>query len=396
MKNIRIAFLIVLLLACKRNTKESTSYDFNLELINVPLTEMNQEYEFVKSAKYVFLDDQFLIGQIARILFFENQIFIHDSQSDCIIVFSILGEYRYHIDQKGKGPSEYLEITDFTIDRKNNNILIFDGKQHKLLTFSIVKNKFVDEHKVKFFPVAIASYYDCLFFYNPFTFVYPENNEYHFSLIKTSMNMEELNRYFAIEKTMGSFKSLPNKKGFYYGKELYFKNRFENVIYSCNEDSIVARYKIEFQNNEKYNDVLKKAIEKGKRGPDFYKECASNVMNFCADDHFITFQYVRNNKVFHTVYSKDEKKVIFNNSRITSITHGLVKKDIPLFTFPRFVNKNQFVSIIPFQNIINLKENEKLRRLIESMSDETLKENILDYNLNQNPVLCYYSFSYEN
>jgi hypothetical protein len=394
MKNTALVFLICISLGCNTNRKDTKTISVsNAKVINVPIQESDENFDFVRDVKYVFLDNQILIGKIARIIFFDSKIFVHDELTNFIVAFSSTGEYLFHIDRKGKGPFEYLELTDFTIDQEKRNILIFDGKQHKVLVCSIDNMKFTKEILCDFLPFAFAWESGNLFFYNPLSFVYPGNKKYHYSLIKTTTNLNEKDRYFPIDKVMGAFRSVPNKKGFFYGRELCFMNRFNNTIYGIRNDSVYARYKIEFQNNENFDIALKEAITKGRRGENFYSNCASDIMNFCENENFITFKYIRNNKVYSTVFSKQENRIIFHRYKVPLFSSNLMKQNIPIFAFPEYTSNKNFVSVLQFRHMISLKKNEEMQKaLIECINDEKLKHQLLNYNPNDNPVLAFYSF----
>ncbi len=397
MKNITTFCLILFLLGCKTGKKETEIiFDSNAKVIDVPIKESKENFDFVQNVKYVFLDNQILLSKIARIIFFESNIFVHDELTDCIVTFSNTGRYLFHIDRKGKGPLEYLELTDFTIDQENRNILIFDGKQHKVLVYSIDNKEFEKEIQCDFFPLALAWESENLYFYNPLSFVYPGNKKYHYSLIKTNTNLNEKNRYFPIEKTMGAFRSVPNKKGFFYGQELCFMNRFDNIIYGLNKDSIYTRYRVEFKNNKNFDGVLKEAIAKGRRDENFFSACASDIMDFCEDKNFITFKYIRNNKVYSTVFSKQENKIIYHRYKVPLFTKALMKRNIPVFAFPICANNNYFVSVLQFRHMNFIKDNEEMQKALEEyIGDEKLKHKLLNYSPNNNPVLAFYNFSRE-
>ncbi|MEL6864145.1 MAG: 6-bladed beta-propeller, partial [Bacteroidota bacterium] len=65
------------------------------------------------------------------------------------------GKYLSRIDQIGRGPSEYIEITDFTASLKENNIVIYDDKQQKVLKYDLDGN-FIDATRINYWPLGIS------------------------------------------------------------------------------------------------------------------------------------------------------------------------------------------------------------------------------------------------
>jgi hypothetical protein len=384
--------MVIFITSCSNLQVEKAANNPSLQKINIPKEEVINN-DIVESASYIFLDSEYLIGNISRILFFENNIYIHDEMTNRIVAFSMKGKYLFHIDQKGKGPGEYLKLSDFAIDEAKRNILIFDENSHKILRYSIDGQKFIHEQKIDFYPTAFAWNSNCLFFYNPFTFNYPRNEKYHYSLIKTSDEMEKEKRYFSIDKKIGNFMSDPNPKGFFYGNNLCMLNRFDNIIYSLAKDSIYANYKILFADNDDYQNALNDAISKGTRDIDRYHNCAADIGDFCESDDFMTFSYFRNNKNYSVIFSKKKKSIILHQARFSIFSKKSLRNNIPIFINPSNVKGDLFVSIIPCNLIEQLTNHKNFQKLMmENMSDTDLVEKLKNFDLNSNPVIVFYKF----
>jgi len=71
-----------------------------------------------------------------KVLISDDKIFISDSQnSQMLFCFSISGKFLFNIDRLGRGPGEYGEITDFTLDKQNKKIIIADRDNNAVLLF---------------------------------------------------------------------------------------------------------------------------------------------------------------------------------------------------------------------------------------------------------------------
>ncbi len=384
---------ILFLFGCNNNKcTQIAKTNSSTYTIRIPLTEIANN-DFIESAEYIFLDQEYLIGKIGRMLFYNNDVYIHDEMTGRIVVFSNKGKYLYSIDNKGKGPLEYYKLTDFTIDKSNGNVLIYDQYSHKVISFSTIKREFVKEHKIEFYPSALACTSDRLYFYNPFTSNYPREEKYHYSLITTSPQLKDEKRYFKVGEKIGNFMSDPNRKGFFYGNGLYLLNRFGNDIYSLNGDSISVNCKILFENNEDYLSALNDAIEKGTRNTLRYKKCAADIRDFCETTNHISFRYMRNNKQYSVVYSKKENEIIAHEANYIATSPLLMKRNIPIYLFPSNVTNDSFVSTLPFYCIDQIIHNEKvLNEMDTHMTDKHLLKKLKTVDENSNPILVFYKF----
>jgi hypothetical protein len=67
---------------------------------------------------------------------FDDKIYILDISADNkLCVFDKAGSFLYQIGNKGNGPGEYINATDFTIDRKGKRIYILDNKTGNIIKY---------------------------------------------------------------------------------------------------------------------------------------------------------------------------------------------------------------------------------------------------------------------
>lgn len=57
-----------------------------------------------------------LIRDITQIKFFESRYYIHDYRRSQIFVFDREGRFQFALNEKGDGPGQYLNLSDFAID----------------------------------------------------------------------------------------------------------------------------------------------------------------------------------------------------------------------------------------------------------------------------------------
>jgi hypothetical protein len=89
-----------------------------------------------KNVKAIILEtgDNFLIGRVTELQVFDGKIYILDEHvAKALFVFDLNGKFIRKIGNIGKGPGEYIRITDFTIDTENRFIYLLDrgNRVHK-------------------------------------------------------------------------------------------------------------------------------------------------------------------------------------------------------------------------------------------------------------------------
>ena len=124
MKPIKIILSIALLciscffICCKEEKKEQSD---KILQIDIPL----QAKETHLPADSLFCGKEILalettpdnlIAQIDKMEMANDRLYLLDEQQDIIFIFDLKGKYITKIDNKGRGPEEYIEISDFHID----------------------------------------------------------------------------------------------------------------------------------------------------------------------------------------------------------------------------------------------------------------------------------------
>jgi len=137
MKNLMLIG-IVLLIGCKPLNRGPVM-DGDILSINIDSLNKSKEEMSISEILYIPLEttDLCLLGDVSKILYFKNNFYIFDRfYSKNIYVFNRDGKFINKIIQKGRGPGEIIELTDFDIDEQGN-IYAYDNRQKKIILFSI-------------------------------------------------------------------------------------------------------------------------------------------------------------------------------------------------------------------------------------------------------------------
>lgn len=140
--------LLAGILACqKKEQTEAEVIDYN----SFPEESMDERIVDRASIQYVLLkiplDDQ-KIKNLDRIKIYDEKIYVSDGRSKSLVVFDMQGNPLSSVGRNGRGPGEYLNLTDFDVDAKGN-IHIVDGNADKLLIYDS-DYRFVTEIKLPF------------------------------------------------------------------------------------------------------------------------------------------------------------------------------------------------------------------------------------------------------
>ncbi len=133
-KKLVLISILFILISC-----ESDRFNKSKNLIDIHFDEIpiyKKDTSVVKKIRYIPLetDKDVLITQIDKILFVNEHFYILDSPQKTIFIFDNKGSFINRIHRIGKGPGEYVKITDFDID-KNNCIYVYDNISSKILKY---------------------------------------------------------------------------------------------------------------------------------------------------------------------------------------------------------------------------------------------------------------------
>lgn len=75
-----------------------------------------------------------IIDAIKKVVFKNNRLYIQDRSSHKLQIFSIDGKYIGSLSRQGKGPGEYIRLTDFDVD--NDYIYVLSADNKKIIQYS--------------------------------------------------------------------------------------------------------------------------------------------------------------------------------------------------------------------------------------------------------------------
>jgi hypothetical protein len=136
-KNSLFLFCLLFSISCDNSPKKSTGYEPNsINHTSLPYTvniegHLKNEQTVLlssigKELEYIPLEttSNSLMGEILRIEFTQDYIFITANPSNGLLQFDRKGKFIRIVGGKGRGPGEYPGINDFCVDQKNEKVYI--------------------------------------------------------------------------------------------------------------------------------------------------------------------------------------------------------------------------------------------------------------------------------
>ncbi len=244
---------LILIVSCgkKSNNKVSVEEDKVGKRIEIKEHDISRvDYSsFLKMKSFTRLSNDVPVGNVQRAIIKNNKLYIADSQPK-IICFDIeSGEIEFEISKMGKGPGEFITVTDFLVNEETHVLMVYCSRRRKLIKYSTIDGKFIIEYSIDYAPLKIASIGSSTVFYNPYKLV-PSNDYNYILLISDSKDYSITSKVFAHDPILSSYmyRSGGEFPFFYNAKELFFLKRFENIVYSITDERISPVYSIVLPN----------------------------------------------------------------------------------------------------------------------------------------------------
>lgn len=207
----------------------------------VELADTSKEYSFTEISKLVFKKDKF---------------YISDWRTRRIIVFDLNGNPVFVLNRRGRGPEEYLQVTDFDVDN-SGGLWILDGQKDAVVHYSS-EGKFLSQSKTgdcQYSHIACSNenlllsvaYWDKT-----------ENSEYKAVAADTNLNVTS--RYGRIPEFRDPDFMFPSVGFSKIGDVLMYNNPFDDYVSVFENDEYKGDYYFDF-GSKKVPDDVRKSVE---------------------------------------------------------------------------------------------------------------------------------------
>lgn len=247
MKTIRIISMIFsLFLICYSCTDERHN-STGPEIIDVTGAGMISELDF-KIVNIIQLEsnDRSIIGHASPVKYYKDRIFLFDKTTNkSLFAFDTTGKF-INRTMMGRGPSELLFPVAFTIDEKNDMILIYDQGSFRLMMYDFNLNYIKHINANEIFMSDLAMINDSIFLVRHRS-LKSKNIEgaefYAYTLYNTDFKSGRHSDIVLTSNTTPSAMGNPITKR---DGSLLFISEYDYTIYRLREESITEAYRIDF------------------------------------------------------------------------------------------------------------------------------------------------------
>ncbi len=355
------SFLILIIIGISCKTK-SESVNFKETItININDEPIKKTSDIFEKITYLPLEtnDNVLIGNIGLIKKNNNTYLVYDESSELLFLYDSKGKYINKIDNKGKGPGEFIEISDFDII-KNKVVLLVN--RHKLIKYNL-NGEFLNESRIPFFC-------DHFIFNNENLWILSEGNDKKKYVFLLNSSFKVLKDFFPHNNLCDKINFWPMHPIFMYKNDIFCYIPKDYALYRIHNNNKYGEIKFHFKdimpNNRDYNNSNKK-INSTKipviRGVYFVST-------------YIITQFTYNNELYQHIYSlKTKESKLFKGLKIEDDLTGMkmmicyfygTNNDYLYGTYPAIIfnkmllNSNNSALIKKYKNIVKEYDNDLL------------------------------------
>lgn len=280
-------------------------------------TNLTKFSEVFSSVKIIELKEKenALIGEIDKIICKDSLIYILDRNfARGVVVFNMQGKFMRKFGKIGKGPKQYIHISDFCIyDNElcilcnNNNVIFYNLNTNKFIKKIKAGNDnanfigrgedyiLLDSEKSKVFPKR----------YKHACSVYNLRGKLTYNYLNNFESNNRINSISIIQDC--KFKTPMTTNG------VYFINTYGNIIYKVGRDSIYPYIEFNTPRFVKPGKVKYKKMYNVIK-PDFGNKIEHSISGFNENSRIIHFNWKSKGNFYHLFYDKNLRKIIYSGN----------------------------------------------------------------------------------
>lgn len=235
-----ICFTSLLLGACKNDNK--TDYNQCEQTIQIDKPDGTSIVDLIDKES-VFLvnpekSDESLLGLVSKVEVHKGRIYAKDMLvSKGIYIFDMDGKFLRKPTSIGQGPEEYITLSDFKIDKKNDKLVIND-RYNKTVSFLDLEGNFLDRKKVDFTGEYFAPLPNDEFaFFMDVSSIDGEN-----TVIIANKELKKTRSYFAENQNHNFILGVPTRLTTTDEGAVLFSPPYDSKIYEITNDGFKAKY----------------------------------------------------------------------------------------------------------------------------------------------------------
>ena len=374
---------------------KENGYVINLDRAE-KLEKMTYSSLFSKAGIIVLEDtDESLLGKVDKLEVCDNNLYVLEKGRG-LFLFNKQGKFIKMIGRQGKGPGEYIDPDDISIDRENKKIYVLDSQTQNVLKYSgngTFESSFKLENKGTR-STFIQPFKNALYT-NLYTF---DKSGKRFLLSKVDVtNGKRISFQFEASQYNKGWNELfiANQQPFisqYEGKPR-FSQLFMDTIFAITKDDIQPYIVLQSKNfvTKDYLDSQKETKKASKIFSNLNNTTKIyNICNYLESDRYVYFNYYIRDNLYITFYDKLQKSAYMTQNVVNDL---LYVDDEGVQLFPNFISfdekraysvemNNDFSRNVFLKDIQDNRINRKVKGIdsFQGISEDS------------NPVIIYYEF----
>lgn len=310
---LNIVLILALVTACVGKRKESTissiGINNNVEVIDVDKAKEKKMLLYssiLEEPDVIVLENnpECVIQNICAIDMYEGNIYILDDDIPALYVFQRDGTFLKRIGHQGRGHGEFLELSDFSIDRENGIIYLWDDALDMAHKYNIRTGKYISSIKTErngYRSYCMQHIGDRLYISRTSLDVDPEN--YLLKVVDEKTGEQIASYLNAKDYNKGWNYPLRFPFSYFYSKNTdapKYVEMFSDTIVSITKDGI-SPYCVVKSEDFISKERVEKIIKANGPGEDFNfdlsdlydEDCIHHISRFVELDGMLSFQYMK-------------------------------------------------------------------------------------------------------
>ena len=253
-----VVFISVIILSCVGETRNT-----NEKVIDVSECQ-EKSFDWIslldKNIQYVKLNtdsEKYSFSNISKLICWNNRFYVNDWRIRRLITFDDKGNPLFVLNRRGRGPEEYLQVTDFDVD-DNGGLWILDG-QKDVVNHYASGGKFLSQTKTGDSQYSYISYEKGKLLLGVAYWDKSENSGYTAVLADTSLNVSA--RYGQVPEFYDADFTFPSVGFAHVGDVVMSNNPIDDCVSVFDKKGYKGRYFFDF-GAKCVPDEVRKSVEK--------------------------------------------------------------------------------------------------------------------------------------
>lgn len=218
------------------------------EMETIAITDFETTYgklsDFAEEVKMIPLEftDKSILGEIRKVVMSDQFVFVMEKiNKEGVYVFDHAGNFFCRIGNRGQGPREFVDLSDFSINEEDELIYLYDQPRTRILVFTF-KNEFVKD-------IPMNYYASCFEYQNGLFYLYKEHASFGtplYSLAIKDQNGKLVEQYYPMP---GNADAMHIHDCIFRKREndILFAQHLIDSVFVLSKEKLAPRYYIDYK-----------------------------------------------------------------------------------------------------------------------------------------------------